>query len=106
MTVYVDPAIHPWKGKLWCHLFSEDLKELHAFARRLGLKRSWFQQPPRASWEHYDITANKRLEAVRMGAQEVDFWKAIEVARGKTFVKKLKRRSRLRLRSMRADEGE
>ena len=66
--IYVDAAIHPWKGKRWCHLFSEDLDKLHRFAARLGLRSSWFQQPPKASWPHYDITEAKRAKALIMGA--------------------------------------
>ena len=36
------------KGRLggrWCHMMSDtgDVAELHAFAARLGLRRSWFQ---------------------------------------------------------------
>lgn len=70
-AVYVDAAIHPWRGRMWCHLFSLDLGALHAFAAGLGLQRRWFQQPPKASWPHYDITAAKRLLAIRRGAVEV-----------------------------------
>lgn len=67
--IYVDAAIHAWRGQRWCHLFSEDLDALHDFAARLGLRREWFQRPPKASWPHYDITAKKRARAIRMGAQ-------------------------------------
>ena len=30
--IYVDTAIHQWKGKLWCHLVADDIEELHDFA--------------------------------------------------------------------------
>ena len=108
MTIYVDAAIHPWRGRMWCHLFtdSEDIEELHAFARRLGLRRHWFQQPPRASWCHYDITESKRGQAIKLGAVETDYWKALEVARGKKFVKKLRARMEASIRSRQASEGE
>jgi len=72
MTVYVDDAVHPWRGRLWAHLFSSDLDELHAFAARLGLSRSWFQRPPKASWPHYDVTDAKRAEAIGRGALPAD----------------------------------
>lgn len=69
MTIYVDQAIHPWRGKKWCHLIADDLDELHNFAAKLGLKREWFQnhkiQP------HYDITASKRVEAIELGATSI-----------------------------------
>src|SRR5262245_18662409 len=80
MTVYVDKAIFPWKGKKWCHLFADTDAELHAFARRLGLRRSWFQEPPKASWRHYDITAAKRVRAIELGAVEAHWRKTIFIA--------------------------
>ena len=49
MTVYVDDARIParvgrWDSS-WSHLFADTQDELHAFAARLGLRRSWFQDP-------------------------------------------------------------
>lgn len=56
-------------GKSSCHLTTDGLlDELHAFAMRLGLKRAWFQA---GSIPHYDLTPNKRLQALRLGAVEV-----------------------------------
>ena len=84
MAVYVDdaniPATVP-NGRrshtsTWCHLTADSQEELHEFAARLGLKRSWFQpgRPvggnPGPFW-HYDVTAGKRAQAVRLGALEV-----------------------------------
>lgn len=63
------------------HLTSDvSLDELHEFARRLGLKKSWFQ--PRCSlhkWvatgdrgidlsSHYDLTRSRRERALAMSA--------------------------------------
>ena len=48
------------------HLEADTLEELHDFARRLGLKRSWFQ--PR-SVPHYDLSPAKHAQALRMGAK-------------------------------------
>ena len=67
--IYVDQPIHPWRGKLWCHLVADDLDELHDFATKLGLKRSWFQK--HRIQPHYDITEAKRAIAVSMGAKEL-----------------------------------
>lgn len=53
-----------------CHMtstISED--ELHAFARELGLKRSWFQLHRR--YPHYDLTPRRRRAAITLGAREV-----------------------------------
>ena len=66
MSVYVDDAIHPWRGKMWCHLVADSDDELHEFAKRLGLRREWFQT--KSILNHYDITENKRQQAVAMGA--------------------------------------
>lgn len=50
-----------------CHLMTDDgdLEALHAFAARLGLRRSWFQP---LSTPHYDLTASKRALALELGA--------------------------------------
>ena len=86
MTVYVDelrdydpeqikePAQR--YGRRWCHLNADTEVELHEFAARLGLRRSWYQpgnQKDGFNWylSHYDVTERKRALAVRLGAVEV-----------------------------------
>lgn len=81
MAVYVD-EIRDWtliararglRHTHWCHLTADTEEELHAFAARLGLRRSWFQKKSDRDYRwHYDIVPTKRAQAVRMGAQEVD----------------------------------
>lgn len=80
MAVYIDPLfdcrafIKPgsaWRWSHSCHMFADTIEELHAFARKLGLRRSWFQADPRLP--HYDLNAKRRAAAVRLGAQEVSF---------------------------------
>ncbi|WP_350334563.1 DUF4031 domain-containing protein [Coralliovum pocilloporae] len=68
MTVYVDRARHPFKGMIMCHMLADTEEELHQMARRLGMKREWFQ--PKSS-PHYDIDENRRAKALEMGAQEI-----------------------------------
>jgi len=69
--IYVDPLMTAtWRFKSACHLLADDIKELHKFAQRLGLKRSWFQSGKGKS-PHYDLTANKRKLAVKLGAVEL-----------------------------------
>jgi len=68
--------LHEWgwhKGAS-CHMSTDDqsqegLEKLHAFALRLGLKRSWFQE--HILTPHYDLVASKRKLAIAKGAQEV-----------------------------------
>jgi len=47
------------------HMISDNEAELHAFAQKLGLKRSWFHR------DHYDISQSKKQEALALGAQDV-----------------------------------
>jgi hypothetical protein len=81
MTVYVDDAAIPttvgrWSSR-WSHLTADTREELHEFAARLGLRRSYFQENnakpgsfSREAW-HYDLTVNKRAQAIRLGAKPV-----------------------------------
>ena len=80
MAVYVDAAIHRWRGRNWCHLFSSDIAELHAFAARIGMRRGWFQEPPAASWPHYDVPETRRVAALAAGALEADRLTSVTVA--------------------------
>ena len=66
MTVYVDDAVFPWRGRRWAHLMADTLDELHAFASLLGLPRHAFQD--RTSGAHYDVPAELRERAIELGA--------------------------------------
>lgn len=67
MAVYVDNMQIEWRGRLWCHLVADSLEELHEFARRLGMRRAWFQHET-SSYPHYDITVESRIRALELGA--------------------------------------
>lgn len=69
MTVYVDDAVHPWRGQRWAHLMADTLDELHAMAAQLGIPRRAFQNKP--SGAHYDVPAPLREQALRLGAQAI-----------------------------------
>lgn len=73
MSVYVDTLLPCIQNKNWkythsCHLIADTLEELHDFAGQLGLRRAWFQNK---ILPHYDLTRNKRAQAVRLGAEEI-----------------------------------
>lgn len=73
--ICVDPlrkTQHKGIFKQACHLFANDndMDALHAFAKLIGLKRSWFQNSP--AYPHYDLTPAKRQLAVKNGAVEAD----------------------------------
>lgn len=89
MSVYVDDLI-VWGGddapqcfrhKASCHMYADTLEELHALAKRIGLKREWFQK--HGVVNHYDLTEGRRAHAVKFGAIEqrrreaVDTWKRL-----------------------------
>jgi len=77
MPIYVDPLFNCAKSDKWpysqaCHMTADTTEELHAFAEKLGLKRSWFQcHHKNVAMHHYDLTPNKRRQAVRLGAKEI-----------------------------------
>lgn len=82
--IYVDRAIYPKSGQLWCHLFTDkggDVDELHAFAQFIGLKRDWFQD--RAGFPHYDLAPKYRAAAVRNGARQVNEKQMVAIVRGR-----------------------
>jgi len=88
-TIYVDDMQMPARvGRLtakWSHLFvapATDLEELHAFAARLGLRRSWFQGPPAHRHPHYDVTSSKRALAIKLGATPVSIFDTAAIFRG------------------------
>jgi hypothetical protein len=46
------------------HLFADTDEELHAFAKRIGLKREWFQTK---RLHHYDLNPSRRAKAISCG---------------------------------------
>src|SRR6476646_10485315 len=94
MAVYVDdsniqatiPDGRARHTSQWSHLFADTQEELHEFAERLGLRRSYFQPgkprgdgSPSPHW-HYDVTAGKRQQAIRLGAQPVTWHPGVKFA--------------------------
>jgi hypothetical protein len=82
MSIYVDPLFACLKNKNWkydksCHLIGDTEKELHSFAKKLGLKREWFHTHPKLN--HYDLYKNTRAKAVKMGAIEITRREIVEM---------------------------
>lgn len=72
MAIYVD-VLRNWGWKLGasCHMITDGPnEELHAFAAKIGLKRTWFQAS--ISGPHYDLTTKRRAAAVKLGAIELE----------------------------------
>lgn len=70
MSVYVDPARHPFGRMMMCHMMADTTEELLAMADRIGVNRKWLQKRGTV-YEHFDISKTKREEAVKLGAVEV-----------------------------------
>lgn len=86
VMVFVD-ALHVYHNA-WgpflrgsCHMFAflEHTEALHAMAKRIGLKREWFQ--PDRDGGHYDLTGPKREHAVRLGAIQLGRYATVTVWR-------------------------
>lgn len=74
MTIYVDDmrACTPtrnWKYASSCHMIADSIDELHIFAGKIGLRRSWFQN---GRLPHYDLTVKRRIIALKRGAIPID----------------------------------
>jgi hypothetical protein len=72
VSVYVDRVALGYGRMVMCHMIADAPAELHAMADLIGLERRWFQQPPKASFWHYDIAKSKRALAVELGAIDCD----------------------------------
>lgn len=82
-----------------CHLWADTLDELLAMVDKIGVQRKWFQCPPKASWEHFDIAKAKRALAVKHGAIETDkYGHVVHIARLRGDTAKIEQIERLRLR--------
>lgn len=63
MTVRIDEPRWHHRGRVWCHLVSdESLDELHAFAAMVGIPRRGFHG------DHYDVPEEYYGEMVEHGA--------------------------------------
>jgi hypothetical protein len=80
---------HGWKYGKSCHMFpydpdAESMEELHEMAKRIGLKRSWFQNK---RVPHYDLTEGKSKLALLAGAHQCTPTEAVNVWRHNGWTK-------------------
>jgi hypothetical protein len=78
MSVYVDEVRHAFGSMVMCHMWADSLDELLARADRIGVQRRWLQQPPKASWVHFDIALSKKSLALAAGAILTDKYGPVE----------------------------
>jgi hypothetical protein len=78
MTVYVDDVRHSFGRMIMCHLWADTLDELFAMVDRIGVRRQWLQQPPKASWAHFDVSLAMKAKALANGAVLTDMFGPVE----------------------------
>ena len=78
MSVSVDDVRHRYGRMVMCHMWADSLDELIAMVDRIGVQRKWLQQPPKASWIHFDISLEKKTLALAAGAILTDKYGPIE----------------------------
>lgn len=66
--VYVDDVEHSFQNMVMCHMWADTVEELLQMAITIGVQTKWLQQPPKASWVHFDIAKTKKALAIRHGA--------------------------------------
>lgn len=78
MTIYVD-QLAQYGTRRWCHMATDgDIEELHLMAKKIGLKREWFQNK-NIRHPHYDLVSSKRALAIQIGAKSVSSKELIEL---------------------------
>jgi hypothetical protein len=77
MAVYVDDGRRPLGRMLMSHMWADSKTELLSMADRIGLSRRWMQQPPAATWLHFDVCQATRERAIAAGAIPVDQTEAV-----------------------------
>lgn len=70
MAVYVDSANLKYRNMVMCHMIADTLPELHDMAKKIGMKKEWFQKD--ASFPHYDVPLFRKKKALELGAIEVN----------------------------------
>ncbi|MBU8540833.1 DUF4031 domain-containing protein [Falsiroseomonas tokyonensis] len=78
MTVYVDDVRHSFGRMVMCHMWADTRGELLAMALRIGVSHRWIQEPPNASWVHFDISLRKKALAIKAGAVLTDKYGPVE----------------------------
>ena len=70
MSILVDNPVNHGKGVIEGHMVSDSsLKELHQFAKNLGIKKREYEITS-AGFGFYKINIPKRLKAIDLGAKE------------------------------------
>lgn len=70
MAILVDQPINHGKGNITAHLVSDSsLKELHEFAKKMGIKKELFHTTA-SGFSYYQVNIPQRLRALDNGARD------------------------------------
>lgn len=83
MSAYVDKlrsvsVSRSWRWPQAAHLLADSVDELHAFAKKIGLRRQWFQD---GSSPHYDLNPARHAAALAAGAKLVEREELVAIIR-------------------------
>jgi hypothetical protein len=78
VAVYVDDVRNSYGRMIMCHMWADTEAELRAMALRIGVSQCWIQQPPKASWVHFDISIGMKRKAIQAGAILTDKYGPVE----------------------------
>lgn len=70
-AVYVGSLEYRYGDMIMSHMASPNIEALHAMAVKLGI-RKWFQEDKENLHPHYDVCKSKKLQAIKLGAIEID----------------------------------
>ena len=77
--VYVGKREYKYGRMIMSHMVADTLIELHEMAQTIGIQKKYFQD--KKGKPHYDVCKEKKMEAIALGANEVDDRKIIELYR-------------------------
>lgn len=64
------------------HLIADTIEELHAFAKRIGLSRDWYEAR-KPYHPHYHLSGFKKRKALKMGAKLITEREVVKICQEK-----------------------
>ena len=81
MAILIDQPVNYGKGMIYSRMVSDvNLKELHNFAKALGLKKNNFEVT-NTGHAFYKVTISKRFQAIEKSALEADVGVVMKAAK-------------------------
>ena len=81
--VYIGKRKYKYGRMIMSHMAADDIHELHGMALFIGIDKKHFQH--KEGKPHYDICQEKKKDAIKLGAKEVDDREIITMWRESNF---------------------